>query len=62
MKKIENISGNSLNELRSLYWAIDKQIETYSHVSEFLPIDLLKALNKLHKDITIEFNKRENNF
>lgn len=55
---IKNISQNSLEELLALIEQVNKRINDYSHVSEYLPDSLTKELKAFYKKLCKEYNKR----
>ena len=56
MKKIYQ---SDLEELNALLNRIQGEIETYSHVSEFLPKVLISEIEKFDKKIVNELERRE---
>lgn len=56
MKKIYQ---NDLEELNALMNRILGEIETYSHVSEYLPKTLLSQLQEFDEKVTNELERRE---
>jgi hypothetical protein len=56
---MKTIYQNDLEELNSLMNRIMGEIETYSHVSEFLPKALVKQLEKFDTKVIAELERRE---
>jgi len=56
---MKTIYQNDLEELNALMNRIMGEIETYSHVSEFLPKALVKQLEKFDTKVIAELERRE---
>ena len=56
---LKKIYQNDLEELNALMNRILGEIETYSHVSEYLPKSLTKELEKFDIEIIHELERRE---
>ena len=56
MKKIYQ---NDLEELKALINRMQREIENYSHVSEYLPKSLTKELESFDEKIIHELERRE---
>ncbi len=57
---MKNISDNSISELCSLMMDMQHEIHKYSHVSEYLPKSLIKAINQYQKKVANELERRQN--
>ncbi len=55
---MKNLSQNSLEELLALIEQVNKRINDYSHVSEYLPESLTKELKNFYKKLCKEYDKR----
>jgi glutathionyl-hydroquinone reductase len=59
LNTMKTIYQNDLEELSALMNRILGEIETYSHVSEFLPKSLIKEIEKFDSKIISELERRE---
>jgi len=56
---LKKIYQNDLEELKTLISRMQREIETYSHVSEYLPKSLMKELESFDEKILHELERRE---
>ena len=62
MKKINKLSDNELKELQNLMYRITNEIDTFKHVSDFIPNKVVLSIDKFKEKVNTECNKRENSF
>ncbi len=60
--KLSQISNVYLSELITLMNRIEGEIETFAHVSDYLPKSLRDELTAFDKKLTTEHQERENEF
>jgi hypothetical protein len=62
MKKLKDLSDNDLKELQNLMYRITNEIDTFKHVSDFIPNKIVLSIDKFKDKVNTECNKRENEF
>ena len=62
MKKLKDLSDNDLKELQNLMYSITNEIDTFKHVSDFIPNKVVLSIDKFKDKVNTECNKRENEF
>lgn len=62
MKKLKDLSDSDLKELQNLMYSITNEIDTFKHVSDFIPNKVVLSIDKFKDKVNTECNKRENEF
>lgn len=59
MKKLKKLSDNQVSELVDLCSHLLNEIDSYSHVSEFIPPSIEANTREFYDQLVQEINKRE---